>query len=210
MTGFQIRTSRTSSGVNPELNEIHADRVVSLARVELMKPNRPLLCLRTLEIKDEQTVRQAQRELALDDFDFAFDLGDNTDWAEYVGLQDRTRQGIDLADSRVPATFFVVVVDGEIVGRSSVRHKLNDYLSMFGGHIGYAIRPSFRRRGYASETLRQSLEFIRTQGVTEVLMTADDDNPWSWRIIETHGGVRDTDSVEASGAIIRRYWINNQ
>jgi predicted acetyltransferase len=175
-----------------------------------MEPTRPLVSLRTLGLHDESAVRQAQRELALDDFDFAFDLDNATDWAKYVALQDRTSQGIDLVEGRVPATFFVVVVDGEIVGRSSVRHELNDYLRMFGGHIGYAIRPAFRRRGYATETLRQSLEFIRVKGVTEVLVTADDDNPWSWKIIEAQGGARDTDSIEPSGAIIRRYWINNQ
>jgi len=90
---------------------------------------------------------------------------------------------------RVPATFLLAEVDGAIVGRVSIRHELNDYLERFGGHIGYAVRPAHRRRGYGRAILRQSLDVARSVGLSRVLLTCDDTNAASVRIIESCGGL---------------------
>jgi predicted acetyltransferase len=76
----------------------------------------------------------------------------------------------------VPATFLVAVVDSGLVGRISIRHELNAFLMDFGGHIGCGVRPVHRRRGYATEMLRQALVIARAEGVDRILVTCDDDN----------------------------------
>ncbi len=166
------------------------------------------LRLRPLAPDDERDARAAHAELARDAFVFLLDWSPQDDWAGYLArLRDR-RRGVRLADGRVPATFFVAEVDGAIVGRTSIRHELNDHLAAVGGHIGYGVRPGWRRRGYASEILRQSLIVARAEGVRRVLLICDDANVASARVIEHSGGVLDEVLVTDDGSRMRRYWIS--
>lgn len=163
--------------------------------------------LRPLRIEDEAAVRAAQRAMT-PDFEFAFDLRDDTDWAAYVEEHDKRQRGIDVPPDRVPASFLVAEVDGVIVGRTSIRHRINDFLWHYGGHIGYGVLPGYRRRGHATEILRQSLIVARAFGVDAALLTCDDDNVGSATVIERCGGVLDpqyprTDETTPK----RRYWI---
>ena len=167
------------------------------------------LILRPLGPADEDDVRTAQAELAADGFSFALFHGADTAWAEYLASLEHLRRGVDLPPDRVPMTFLVAEVQGRIVGRTSIRHTLNDWLRARGGHIGYGVVPSARRRGYATEILRQSLVIARSYGVRDALLTADDDNIASIRVIERCGGHRDPDwpGDELDGRPIGRYWI---
>jgi predicted acetyltransferase len=108
----------------------------------------------------------------------------------------------------VPATFLVAVIGDQIVGRVSIRHELNDFLLNFGGHIGYGVRPAYRRRGYASEILRQALIITRAEGVDRVLVTCDEDNVASAKVIERHGGVLEDVRVDPDGSPKRRHRID--
>ncbi|MDO5676711.1 MAG: GNAT family N-acetyltransferase [Propionibacteriaceae bacterium] len=91
-------------------------------------------------------------------------------------------------DGWVPATMLWAVADGEWLGRVSVRHELNDFLRQVGGHIGYAVRPSVRRRGIGGLLMRAGLDRLAELGVDNALVTCDDDNVASYRIIESAGG----------------------
>ena len=163
-----------------------------------------MLTLRPPGPGDEDVARAAQAVLQAEGFDFGF-LAPGERWPDHLAGLERGRLGLDLAPGRVPATFLYADVDGQVVGRASVRHALTDQLLRLGGHIGYAVLPPFRRRGYGTEILRQSLVVARAEGVGRVLVTCDDDNLGSIAVIERCGGRRDVEWPGDDGT--RRYWI---
>lgn len=166
------------------------------------------LILRPVRDADEELVRAAQHSLAADDFDFAVGWQQDMAWATYVDLLDEFRRARQLSEPWVPATFLLAEVRGNVVGRTSIRHELNDYLLSLGGHIGYAVLPEYRRRGYASEILRQSLVIARSFDVARVLVTCDEDNEASARTILRQGGTLENvvDNPDSSQRK-QRYWI---
>lgn len=105
------------------------------------------------------------------------------------------------------STFWLLQDDTSIVGVVNIRHRLNKYLLEIGGHIGYGIRPSERRKGYATEMLRLSLLKAGELGLTNVLVTCDKDNLGSAKTIKNNGGVLDSEAI-VDGVKIQRYWIN--
>lgn len=127
----------------------------------------------------------------------------------YLEVLREQELGVNLPLNHVPSTFLFAFVDDRIVGRASIRHSLNDFLYRLGGHIGYVVVPEFRRRGYATEILRQSLLVARNKfDIRRVLVTCDDDNIGSIRTIEKNGGV--LENVVSDSALEtpkRRYWI---
>lgn len=166
------------------------------------------LRLRPLRLDDEAAARAAHAELAADGFRFLLDFDPAAPWAEHLALHERLRRGEDLPPNRVRAAFLVAEVDGEIVGRVSIRFALNDYLAETGGHVGYGVRPAFRRRGHAGEMLRQALVLLRADGIDRVLVTCDEANVASARVIEGAGGAyEDTREDRFEHTAKRRYWI---
>ena len=108
----------------------------------------------------------------------------------------------------VPSTlYFMVDNNNQVIGAIHFRHELNNRLLQNDGHIGYGIRPSERRKGYASLMLNMLLVDIRSKGYEKVLITCDEDNIGSARTIEKSGGVL-YDKVEFEGDMTRRYWVN--
>jgi predicted acetyltransferase len=122
-------------------------------------------------------------------------------------MVDDHRHGRSIDVDWVESTWLLAEVDGVVVGRSSIRFELNEYLLNQGGHVGYAVRPGHRRLGYATEILRQSLIVARAGGVQAVLVTCDDHNVGSGKVIEANGGLLEN-IVSIDGVPLRRYWIS--
>lgn len=103
----------------------------------------------------------------------------------------------------------MAVIDGKIAGRLSIRHRLNDFLALTGGHIGYGVAPEFRGQGVATYMLRHGLRFLNGIGVERCFISCLPDNEHSRRTIEKYGGefagiVTDTYGI---GKGYRTYWI---
>lgn len=128
------------------------------------------------------------------------------EWLAYVRSLEKTET---CPAHLVTATLFVCVrrEDGRIVGMLDLRHRLNDFLAEYGGHIGYSVRPDERRKGYAKRMLALALPEAKRRGIDRVLITCDDDNVGSARTIEANGGVFER-TTTLDGEVLRRYWIN--
>lgn len=118
-------------------------------------------------------------------------------------------QGSQLPRGWVPSSTFWLVDGDDYIGSINIRHELTDWLLRFGGHIGYAIRPSRRRQGMGTLMCKLALEEARAIGLKRVLITCDEDNVGSRKIIEANGGIFE-DAVPQPDRDVpkRRYWID--
>ncbi|MCR4722657.1 MAG: GNAT family N-acetyltransferase [Eubacteriales bacterium] len=113
-------------------------------------------------------------------------------------------------EGMVQATQFIYVrlSDNRLIGMLSVRHYFNDYLEKYAGNIGYSVRPSERRKGYAKAMLRDCLPFCRSVGLDRILVCCLDDNVASRKTILANGGIFDDTVYEPSEKVtLERYWI---
>jgi len=124
-------------------------------------------------------------------------------FAQYVErLQADAHESTLRASYLVPSTTYWWVEGPEYLGRISIRHRLTPRLLEIGGHIGYDVRPSARRRGHATAMLRAVLPYALEHGIDPALLTCDTDNVASRKVIEANGGVFED---ERSGKL--RYWV---
>ncbi len=146
-----------------------------------------------------------------DGFDGCAGLESCGTYEEWADFEPRLRK--KYGAGYVPSDVFLAVrvSDGRVVGVIDFRHPLTDFLLSFGGNIGYTVRPTERRKGYASEMLRLLLPFCREAGETRVLLTCDRGNEASRRTIIKNGGVLENEVPDEPGlgrsGSIQRYWI---
>lgn len=108
----------------------------------------------------------------------------------------------------VTETIYWLVDDKDFIGRISLRHELNDFLKTFGGHIGYEVRPTHRKQGHATEMLRLVLIEARKHGMKKVMLTCDDNNIGSQKVIQNNGGVlQDIVKLDFRDVPTMRWWI---
>jgi predicted acetyltransferase len=162
----------------------------------------------TLELKPEFQI-MAKESIATGEYRTGpFELAlDNLE--KYVQERLDWKEGKSLPEGWISSSEFWLVRDeSTILGISSLRHKLTENLRNIGGHIGYNIRPSERRKGYGTLILALTLEKARELGLARVLVTCDEDNIASAKIIEKNGGrFENTYISKELKQPKRRYWI---
>jgi predicted acetyltransferase len=117
------------------------------------------------------------------------------------------RQETQRTAGRVPELTYWAMLGDTWVGRIGIRPELNEWFEKLGGHIGYEVRPSQRRRGFGTEMLRLALPEAKAAGLRRVLVTCDESNAGSRKIIEKNGGIADVPFRPESGPLKLRYWI---
>ena len=130
------------------------------------------------------------------------------DWLEYLN---RHKNSLTVPEGRVPSTQYMLVreEDRKIVGMIDIRHFLNDFLEKYGGHIGYSVAPSERRKGYAALMLKMALPKCKELGIEKVLITCISGNEGSKKTILKNGGIYESTVYEPKeGVNLERYWIN--
>lgn len=129
-----------------------------------------------------------------------------TNLEDYIKLAKDHSQGKNLPSYWVPATTYWLIDNNKFVGHSNLRHRLTKELKKVGGHIGYTIPPTERKKGYGTKILKLTLKKASLLGLKKVLITSLDDNIASQKIIEKNGGkLQDTNKTKEG--LIRRYWI---
>ena len=105
------------------------------------------------------------------------------------------------------STFFALDVErNKMVGAVNIRHELNDYLLNYGGHIGDGVRPSERKKGYATKIIGLALKECQNLNIDKVLLVCDKDNIGSAKSIKNNGAILENEIVK-DGKLIQRYWI---
>jgi predicted acetyltransferase len=133
------------------------------------------------------------------------------DFERYVLRLEQDAEGVDLPSGFVPASTYWLIDGAEnVLAVSNLRHELTPFLLDYGGHIGFGVRPSARRRGYASEILRQTLIEARSLGIGDVLVTCDRGNIGSAKAILKNGGeLWDERYMKEYDRTVQRYWIRS-
>ncbi|MDO4459209.1 MAG: GNAT family N-acetyltransferase [Clostridia bacterium] len=135
---------------------------------------------------------------------FKNDCHDFENYLENLEIKDGDPRGY-VPDS----TLFCLDKDRNIfVGAVNIRHYLNEGLLKSGGHIGDGVRPSERRKGYATAMIGLALEECRKLGIDRVLICCDKNNIGSAKSIINNGGMLENEIIEENGNITQRYWID--
>ena len=133
-------------------------------------------------------------------------------FAEFVRMVDDGEHGNQNSEYSSTTSYFVADETGRLIGATSLRH----YLTMEGyrtwGHIGYGVRPSERRKGYATCMLKMMLEEAKHRHIHKVLVACHSTNIGSMKVIENCNGILDNvvEDLSCKGETIHRYWIENR
>jgi predicted acetyltransferase len=131
-----------------------------------------------------------------------------SDFESFVERMRSHARGENLQQGYVPQSDFWLVDGGEFIGRVSIRHRLTEHLLAVGGHVGYDIRPSMRKKGYGTSILELALPKAKELGLERALVTCDVTNTASRRVIEKNGGILESQVSNPETSIDKlRYWI---
>lgn len=127
---------------------------------------------------------------------------------EWIQILDQMENDDTCTTGVASNTYLAVrILDNKVIGVIDLRHHINHpVLGLWGGHMGFTIRPSERRKGYAKEILRLNLQKCRDRNMEKVMVTCDRENVASEKTIIANGGVFEKE-VFVDGEYIKRYWI---
>jgi predicted acetyltransferase len=167
------------------------------------------LSLRPYGVDDEAAAIAIHEVLLAEGFHFLLDWESRDSWSAFLQSNEEQLQGLSPSTYRVRGVQLGAFVDGELVGRASLRFELNPFFAERAGHVGFCVAPAQRQKGYATEILSRALALLRIEGVERVLVTCGSDNVASARTIEKNGGVYESTRhpVPDDPVEIRRYWI---
>ena len=166
---------------------------------------RPAAEFQTTFLEAAEEYRNAGEEL-----DPAFPGYWSAPFSMYVAQLEAVNQGRHVPLSTVPAaTYWLMRADGRFLGASRLRYRLTEALRIEGGHVGYSIRPSERRKGYGALLCALTIEEARNTGrFSRLLVTCDTTNTASARIIEKNGGILENKVIsQRTGRQVSRYWV---
>ena len=168
----------------------------------------------TLEYK-EQVMNLKNILLNNDEhFDGCSGLEECETYEEWLNFDERLKK--KYGDSYVPSNVYLGIRerDNKLVGIIDIRHYLSEFLYNYGGHIGYSVLPTERRKGYAKEMLRMAVDKCQSINTRRILLSCDKENIASIKTIMANGGVLENEVKDEVGltdsGIIQRYWINKK
>jgi len=165
------------------------------------------LTLRPFELEDEEAAISAWRAFQQTSHGFLTLYEEGMPWPEYLAMLADHREGRNLPEGFTKYAMYAAVVEGEFVGRASVRFELNEKQAYQNGNVGYGVVEAHRRRGYATEILRQSLIILAKAGISPAMVTCWDHNIGSAQVIENTGGRLESMVPDEDGVLLRRYWV---
>jgi len=147
--------------------------------------------LRKLSINDGKDIYEMLQEIAKDENGFINSVKSMTfeEYKQWLINNDAISRGEGLESWMVPQSIFWLFKDGRPVGFGKVRHTLTENLRIEGGHIGYAIRPSERNKGYGTMLLKSLLQEAKKLGIEKVLLTIRTNNYASIKVALKNNGV---------------------
>jgi predicted acetyltransferase/predicted nucleotidyltransferase len=160
-----------------------------------------------LSTEDGVDIYEMIKEIGLGENGFSNSIPTNhfDDFKKSLKGYTEIANGINLPENYVPQTIYWLVANGKPVGYGKLRHYLNDKLHQYGGHIGYIIRPTERGKGFGTKFLSEILKEARKKEISKVLITCDEDNVRSRRVVESNNG-----QLEDVQNGICKYWISTK